>query len=91
VTALPTVVQTALPVPAAAHALASIAFDPLTTAIGLAALTALVLLLLVKEIVRANPGRRGYPRLGAFDLVILPLLLLFAVVVAVRLVALLLA
>ncbi len=73
----------------AALSLALTAFDPIVTAVGLASLVALLLLLLLKEIVRVNPGHRDYPRLGDIDLVIVPLLLLFVVVVAARLVGLL--
>lgn len=73
----------------AALSFALTAFDPVITTIGLALLAALLLLLLLKEIVRVNPGHRGYPRLHDFDLVIVPLLLLFAVVVAARVVGLL--
>lgn len=70
-------------------ALFSTAFDPITTTVGLASLVALLLLLLLKEIVRVNAGHRGYAQLRAFDLVIAPLLLLFTIIVAARMVALL--
>jgi hypothetical protein len=73
----------------AAQSFATIALDPITTIFGVASLVGLVLLLLLKEIVRVNPGHRGYPRLGTFDLVIIPLFLLFGLVVVARLVGLL--
>ena len=73
---------------AVTNVLLSSTYDSLSTTIGLAAVIALAVLLFQREATRILAGERGAGSDRAFDVVLVPLLFVFFVVVTARLVEL---
>lgn len=63
--------------------------NQLSTAAGLIVVVLLMVLLTIKEVVRASDRYRGLERIAALDIAILPLLAVFGFVVGIRLAKLL--
>lgn len=70
-------------------ALVAARFGPLSTVPGLIAILLLLVLLILKELVRAAGGDQTAERLRALDIAIVPLLCAFVVVIGIRLARLL--
>jgi len=64
-------------------------YDAVSTTVGLAAVTALLILLVEREAVRAHGGERAGRWIRGLDIAVIPLLSAFAVIIFLRLVQLL--
>jgi len=64
-------------------------YDAISTTAGLAAVFALTLLLLQREMVRAHGGERAARWIGGLDVAVLPLVVSFGMIVLLRLLQLL--
>lgn len=64
-------------------------YDAISTTVGLAAVAALILLLVERELVRAYGGQRALRWIHGMDIAVLPLLASFAMIMLVRLLDLL--
>ncbi len=69
--------------------LTSTNYDAVSTTVGLATVTALVLLLVEREVIRAHGGQRVIRWIHGLDIAVLPLLISFATIVLLRLLQLL--
>jgi hypothetical protein len=64
-------------------------YDAISTTVGLAAVSALLILLIQREAVRAHGGERAGRWIRGLDIAVLPLLSAFGVIILLRLVQLL--
>ena len=64
-------------------------YDVVSTTVGLAAVSALILLLIEREAVRAYGGARARRWIHGLDIAVLPLLVSFGIIILLRLIQLL--
>jgi hypothetical protein len=64
--------------------ISSVSFYALTKTLGLAAILLLLLLLIVKELLRTSAGPQSRIWMGICDIVIVPLMIVFGLVMFIR-------
>lgn len=70
---------------AVARAAGTFTFEFRSTTLGLAVLLALLLLMFVREMLKAHGGRRAQERVRALDVAVWPLFVTFGFIISVRL------